>query len=84
MKAKAQVILYTRPDCPLCEKAKAVIEAANCPDLYALEEVNIESEPTLLDRYRYEIPVIVINGVEAFRHRLTAKEFREHLERTGQ
>ena len=48
-------------------------------DEYTLEEINIESDPELLRRYRYEIPVIMIDGVEAFRHRVEGDEFREKL-----
>jgi glutaredoxin len=77
--AKAHVIIYSRPGCHLCDEAKQAIEAAQCVDEYTLEEVNIESEPGLLSRYQYDIPVITINGVEAFRHRLTSEAFRERL-----
>ncbi|MDQ2976044.1 MAG: glutaredoxin family protein [Acidobacteriota bacterium] len=77
--AKAHVIIYSRPGCHLCEEAKEAIEAAACASEYALHEVNIESDPDLLKRYRYEIPVITINGVEAFRHRLTPEEFKTAL-----
>jgi len=77
--AKAQVVIYSRPGCHLCEEAKGVIEAAHCADKYTLAEINIESDPDLLRRYQYDIPVITINGVEAFRHRLTSGAFRERL-----
>ena len=73
---KARVIIYSRPGCHLCDEARQAIEAAECLDEYTLDEINIESDPDLLRRYRYDIPVITINGVEAFKHRLTAKEFR--------
>jgi glutaredoxin len=76
---KANVIIYSRPGCHLCDEAKQAIEAAHCLDEYTLEEINIESEPGLLCRYQYDIPVITINGVEAFRHRLTSDAFRERL-----
>jgi hypothetical protein len=33
----------------------------------------------LLGRYQYDIPVITVDGVEAFRHRLTSEMFRESL-----
>lgn len=56
--------------------------AARCPDEYTLAEINIESDPELLSRYQYDIPVITIDGVEAFRHRLTAEEFRQRLLQT--
>lgn len=77
--AKASVIIYSRPGCHLCDEAKQAIEAADCGDEYTLAEINIESDPGLLSRYQYDIPVITINGVEAFRHRLTSEAFRERL-----
>jgi hypothetical protein len=55
---------------------KAELRKAGCDSLYRLEEVNIESDPAILERYRFDIPVLEINGVEAFRHRLQADEFR--------
>jgi glutaredoxin len=81
--SKVQVIIYSRPGCHLCEEAKQAISAAECLDQYTLDEINIESDPDLLKRYQYDIPVITINGVEAFRHRLTSEAFREKLRSTG-
>ena len=78
---KAQVLLYTRPGCHLCEEAKKEIFAADCADLYVLEEINIDADPLLLERYGWEIPVIHINGVKAFKYRLTAAEFKSKLRR---
>ena len=77
--AKAHVVIYSRPGCHLCDEAKQAIEAAGCLDEYTLDEINIESDPDLLRRYQYDIPVITINGAEAFRHRLTSAAFRERL-----
>ena len=74
-----RVVIYSRPGCHLCEEAKKVIEGSGYREEYTLEEINIESDAELLRRYRYDIPVITINGEEAFRHRLTAHEFRERL-----
>lgn len=79
MAKKTRVILYTRPGCHLCEEMKEQMVRANCAELYSLVEVNIESDPEMLKRYRYEIPVASINGVEAFRHRLSADEFKAYL-----
>jgi glutaredoxin len=78
---KAQVIIYSRPGCHLCDDAKQAIEGAGCQNEYTLEEINIESDPDLVNCYQYDIPVVTINGFEAFRHRLTAEEFRERLRR---
>lgn len=80
--SKAHVIIYSRPGCHLCDEAKQAIEAAQCLDEYTLDEINIESDPDLLRRYQYDIPVITINGVEAFRHRLTVQEFKLAMARS--
>ena len=77
--AKAQVIIYSRPGCHLCDEAKQAVEAAQCAEEYTLDEINIESDPALLKRYQFEIPVITINGIEAFRYRLTSEAFRKKL-----
>jgi hypothetical protein len=47
--------------------------------MFALEEINIETDPVLLQRYQNDIPVVTINGVEAFRHRIDAVEFKMRL-----
>jgi glutaredoxin len=78
---KAKVILYTRPGCHLCEEAKAEMSAADCASLYTLEEINIDTDEALHERYGWEIPVVLINGVKAFKYRLTADEFKRKLRR---
>jgi glutaredoxin len=73
---KAHVIVYSRPGCHLCDEAKAAIENSNSADRYTLEEVNIESDDELLKKYKYDIPVVTIDGEEVFRHRVDASEFK--------
>ena len=74
-----RVIIYSRPGCHLCDEAKAVIQNAGCSDRFILEEVNIESDNELLRKYKYDIPVIMIDGVEAFRHRVNVESLRKIL-----
>ncbi len=81
MTKKLDVKLYTRPGCHLCEEVKKEMRAAGCDELYVLEEINIESDPELLNRYGKEIPVVTINGIKAFKYRLNASEFRRRLQR---
>ena len=84
MQDKAQVILYTRPGCHLCEEAREAMLAAGCADAYTLEEINIETDPALKERYGWEIPVVFINGHKAFKYRLTAEEFKQKLQRRSE
>ncbi|MGB7921771.1 MAG: glutaredoxin family protein [Pyrinomonadaceae bacterium] len=82
MREKAHVVLYTRPGCHLCDEAKQEMRSAGCADRYTLEEINIDTDPALLELYRNEIPVITINGTKAFKYRLTAADFRKAVERS--
>jgi len=55
------------------------MQAADCANEYTLQEINIESDRELLRLYQFDIPVVTIDGVEAFRHRLTSEAFRERM-----
>lgn len=79
MTTRPHVIFYTKPGCHLCEEARAEIARARCADLYTYEEIDIESDPALLARYGWDIPVIRIDAVVTFKHRLTAEEFRRAI-----
>lgn len=76
---KAQVTLYSKPGCHLCEEMKSEIAKADCAEAFDLKEVNIETDATLFARYRFDIPVLTINGLEVFKHRLRAREFKAYL-----
>ena len=76
---KPHVIIYSRPGCHLCDDAKAAIQSAGINDQFTLEEINIESDDELLRKYKYDIPVIAIDGAEAFIHRLTPQEFKQKI-----
>ena len=78
---KAQVKLYTRPGCHLCDEAKREMAAAACGDLYELEEIDVDSDPELRRRYGWDIPVVTVNGTLVFKHRLTRDDFREEIRR---
>ena len=78
---RATVTIYTRPGCHLCDEAKAAIDASGCAGEFSLEEVNIDEDPALGERYGDDIPVIFINGVKAFKHRVDPREFKRKLRR---
>jgi glutaredoxin len=57
-----RVTLYGRPGCHLCDDAQAVLDRVGEP----YDAVDIESDDELLKRYLERIPVVVVDGVEAF------------------
>ena len=79
MQRKIEVVIYSKPGCHLCEEMKTEIARANCSDLYLLKEINIEADPVLWEQYKHDIPVLKIDGVETFWHRLLAEHFREKI-----
>jgi glutaredoxin len=81
MLKKAIVTIYSKPGCHLCEEAKDNILATGCNDEFTIEEINIEEDPALKERYQYDIPVILINGIKVFKHRVEPREFKEKLHR---
>ncbi|MDT0200639.1 glutaredoxin family protein [Nocardioides sp. AE5] len=59
-----RVRLYSRPGCHLCDDARVVI-ARVCADLgEEFDEVDIDSDPELLERYGEEIPVTLVDGAQ--------------------
>jgi glutaredoxin len=79
MADKPHVRLYTKPGCHLCDEAKRELARAGLRGRYTFEEINILSDPELERRYGLDIPVVVIDGTHAFKHRLTAEEFRKKI-----
>jgi glutaredoxin len=61
-----RVVLYGRPGCHLCDEARGLLEDVRAEHPFELTERDIESDDELFKRYLERIPVIVIDGVEAF------------------
>lgn len=59
----AELILYSRPGCHLCEEALEELVALHGEGyLFELREVDIESDETLLRSMLERIPVLELNG----------------------
>jgi len=54
------VTLYSRPDCHLCEQAKADLELINKEFPHRLVVVNVDSTPELREEYGFDVPVVEI------------------------
>lgn len=58
----ARVTLYSRVGCHLCEAAREVVERV-CADLgESFEEVDVDADPDLADRFGDEVPVTFVDG----------------------
>lgn len=60
------VVLYSRPRCGLCDKARAELLAVQRIEPFELHEVNVEEDDALERAYGLRIPVVELDGRELF------------------
>jgi len=75
-----RVVLYTREGCCLCDDARAILERVRNERPFALEERDIDSDDAMLRAYLERIPVVTIDGVEAFELFLDESELARRLD----
>jgi glutaredoxin len=61
-----RVVLYGRPGCCLCDDAREVLERVRASEPFELEERDIERDDELHRAYLERIPVVAVDGREAF------------------
>ena len=75
------VVLYGRDGCCLCDDAREILERARARYGFELQERDIERDEQLLRAYLERIPVITIDGVEAFELLIDEAELERYLGR---
>ena len=74
------VTLVHAEGCHLCESARRVIEGVRADVPFELEEVDIAGDDELEARYRERIPVVLVDGEEAFTYFVTPEGLRRRVE----
>jgi hypothetical protein len=69
-----EVTFYTKAGCHLCEEAQDMLEDIAALTTYTLSEIDIRSDPTIFEKYRYRIPVIIINNDTIVEGRIEFKD----------
>ena len=69
-----RVTLYSRRTCGLCDEARAEIEAVRSQVSFELEEVLIDGRDDLERAYGLRVPVVLVDGVEAFEIEVDRRE----------
>ncbi|MEA2374734.1 MAG: hypothetical protein QOD53_1197 [Thermoleophilaceae bacterium] len=77
------VTLYGKPGCCLCDEARAEIAAVRAERPFELREVDVSIDPGLMRDYGERIPVVEVDGEEAFELHVEAAELRLHLARVA-
>jgi glutaredoxin len=76
-----EVVIYTRPGCHLCDEAREILERVSEEAPFVLRERDISVDDALHARYLERIPVVTINGEEAFELEVDEAGLRERLVR---
>ena len=74
------VVLYSRPGCCLCDDARKIVERVRARRPFDLSEVDIDGDDALLRSYLERIPVVTIDGVEAFELFVNEAELEARLD----
>ncbi len=77
--SQPHIQLLSRRDCCLCEDAKAVVAAAAEQRLCSWEMINVDDDKTLLVRYGFDVPVLLVDGQVLFKHRVSATDLQTSL-----
>jgi glutaredoxin len=77
----SRITLYGKPGCHLCHDAQAVVKRVLAGRDVQLEEVDVTLDPVLFAAYGERIPVVAIDGEEAFEHVVDASLLEKLLDR---
>lgn len=73
------LVLLSKPGCRLCDEMKAVVEPLLTEFGLDLAVQDVRDDPEHVARWANDIPVLLWNGIELARHRVTAAELRARL-----
>lgn len=70
------VTLLTIRRCSLCKEARFTLESFSSEQPLRLWEIDVGGNDALWRRYRFEVPVLFINGKKAANHRVSIKRLK--------
>jgi hypothetical protein len=70
-----KITIYGKPDCHLCNVAAEVVQKVVGSNIAVLiEKVDITDDIALLEKYKNDIPVIAVDGVDTFKHHVDPQQ----------
>ena len=73
------VTLFSKPGCKLCEEVEDVVLDLRERRPFQLVVRNILEDLMAFEEYKHDIPVVLVNGAEIARHRMTVEQLERAL-----
>lgn len=77
--SESRVVVYTRPDCHLCEVALEVVAAVCAETGDTWTQVYIDDDPDLVRRFTDQVPVTFVDGAQHDFWRVDVARLRKAL-----
>lgn len=71
--------LYTRKGCQLCEELADEVHVLIAESEHSVEPVDVDADPSLKEKYGWDVPLLFDGDTEICRHQLDRPVFREWL-----
>jgi|WetSurMetagenome_2_1015567.scaffolds.fasta_scaffold994982_2 hypothetical protein len=78
-----KITIIGKPGCHLCKKARDIVEHVVGTLPAMIEELDITDDAELDAKYHDDIPVVLVDGVERFRHQVDPNKLAGYLGDTG-
>lgn len=78
---KIRIEIYSKAECPLCDKAKEVLLSIQNEFNFVIFEIDITADVSTYEKFKEQIPVVFINGRKAFKYRIDPEDLRKKLQR---
>lgn len=79
----SRILVYTKPGCHLCDDMLDLLRVALRGAGVGVTERNIALDLDDFERYKHDIPVLVIDGREVARHRISEPALQAALAAAG-
>ncbi len=79
----ADLVFYTRSNCGLCDRLKAMVEAiidGDGRDGLHLVSVDIDADPGLIEQFRFRVPVVMYEDAVILEGKPDEQEVRQALD----
>ena len=68
--------LYSKADCSLCDKAKDALAEFRRECVFDCIVTDISTDPGLFEKYKFDIPVLALDGTDVLKHFIDIQKLR--------